>query len=133
MGGVGVRIVSNRKQPTHCLYCEKAGVRAKRGEKVRIVFDPGIQMPGTPTIEGHRLAAEHMADRMFELGSDAVLDDYELTYEELITACWWAAHWGPRKFKKAWKEWGEIAGAHLWYGCINVPLPPTRAEIECAS
>lgn len=71
-----------------------------------------------------------MAGRMYELGADAVLDDYELTSEELIAACWWAAHWGPRKFKQAWREWGIEAGNHLWYRCINVPFPPTRAELS---
>lgn len=119
-----------RKRPTGCLSCEKAGRRSKRGENVRIVFDPAIQMPGTPTIDGHRLAAEMIARAMYELGGEEVKHNWQVTHEEIVAACWWAAHWGPRRFKKAWKEWGIEAGGHLWYRCINVPLPPTRAEVE---
>ena len=96
---------------------------------LRIIYDPAIQITGTPTIEGHSLPAEHMASHFFELGEEEAQDDYGLTREELIVACWWAAHWGPRKFRKAWKEWGERAGSHLRYGCINVPLPPTKSDI----
>lgn len=124
--------MKERKPGSGCLACKAAGTRPKGGTGVRIVFDPGIQMTGTPTIEGHRLAAEHMAGRMFELGESAVIDDYDLTPEELLAACWWAAKWGPRKYKKAWKEWGDIAGHHLWYQCINVPYPPTRTELAAA-
>ena len=100
---------------------------------MRIVYDPAVQMPGTPTIERHRLSAEMMASAYYEMGWKEVKANWLLTHEELLAACWWAAHWGPRKFKKAWKEWGELAGWHLWYRCINVPLPPTRAEIEALS
>ena len=121
--------MSNRKRPSECLSCRQAGRRPKRGEGVRIVYDPGIQMPGTPTIGGHRIAAEQMAAYLYEYGIEEA-NDWDLTHEELITACWWAAKWGPRRYKLAWKEWGEMANLHLWYGCINVPLPPTRAEIK---
>lgn len=119
--------MSRRK--THCLACEKDGARTKPGAGVRIVFDPAIQLRGTPTIEGHTLSAEQMAWIMYEHGKDEIYD-YDLTHEEIIAACWWAGRWGPRKLRKAWAAWGIEAGAHLWHGCINVPLPPTRAEIE---
>ena len=115
-----------------CLACKDGGTRPKRGEGVRIVFDPRIHFFGTPTIEGRGLSAEHMASRMYELGPDAVLGDYGLTHEEVVAACWWAAHWGPRKFRKVWKDWGVEAAAHLWYGCVTIPLPPTRADIEAS-
>ena len=127
--------MTKRERPK-CLACKSSGTRPKRGEGVRIVFDPRIQFSGTPTIERHMLSAERMASGMYGLGSgadiDNVLDDYGLTREGLIVACWWAAHWGPRKFRKAWREWGELANWHLWYGCVTVPLPPTRAEIEAS-
>ena len=115
-----------------CLACKSSGTRPKRGERVRIVFDPGIQMPGSPTIEHHRLSAEAIASLMYSYGWGEVEVAYGLTHEEVVAACWWAAHWGPRKFKLAWKEWGALARWHLWYGCVTVPLPPTRAEIEAS-
>lgn len=114
---------------TACGACERDGKRSRWGKNVRIVYDPAIQMPGTPTIEGHRLAAQFIAERFFALGKHEAQDDYDLTHEEMVVTCWWAAHWGPRKLKQAWKEWGQEAGNHLWYRCINVPLPPTKSEI----
>ena len=43
-----------------CLTCKTAHRRGKRGEDIMVVYDPGIQMPGTPTIQGHRLSAEFL-------------------------------------------------------------------------
>lgn len=112
-----------------CLACKSSGTRPKRGEGVLIVFDPMIQMPGSPTIGSHRLAAEQIASLFYSYGWGEVGVAYGLTHEEVVVACWWAARWGPRRFKRVWKEWGVEAGDHLWYGCVTVPLPPTRAEL----
>ena len=109
-----------------CSACQRAGQSPIQGKGVRIVFDPGIQMPGPPTIEGHRLGAEFIADIVFAHGFKDAQDDYELTREELLLACWWAGLWGPRKWKTRWGEWAKAVNAHLWYGCINIPDPPTK-------
>ena len=108
-----------------CLTCKNLGTRARRGKGVTIVFNPRIQMPGTPTIEGHRLAAEHMASRAVKFGVEKMMDDYQLEREQVLVACWWAGQWGPRRLKKILKSWSEEeAGPHLWYGCIHITDPP---------
>ena len=112
-----------------CFPCHKVGTRPKRGKGTNIVFNPQIQMPGTPTIEGHRLAADFMAARVWKFGIDSEMDDYQLRREELLVACWWAGAFGPRKFKKRWGEWAEVAGMHLWYGCVQISDPPTEADV----
>lgn len=117
--------MTKRKRPD-CLACEAVGTRSRLGVGARIGYDPGVQMPGSPTIEGRGLSAEQMARLYYEEGLDGVVPDWALTHEELVMACWWAAHWGPRKLQKAWREWGYLAGWHLRYHCISIPLPPMR-------
>lgn len=106
-----------------CLACAENGKRTKRGAGVRIVFDPGIQMPGTPTIEGHRISAEQVAGIVTYYGGldNSEIKAYGITREEQIAACWWAGLWGPRRYRKLLGAWAEQAGRHLWYRCINVP------------
>ena len=109
-----------------CLACKEAGTKPKRGLNVRLVFDPRITMPGSPTLEGHGLGAEFMAKRVYALGLRDQIDDYELTREQLLVCCWWAGTYGPRSLKKAFGTWAKTAGWHLWHGCINVEDPPLR-------
>jgi len=109
-----------------CFACEKVGGKPKRGKGTTIVFDPQIQMPGTPTLSGHRLTAELMAARVWIDGMAFAKDDYQLRREELLVACWWAGSFGPRKWKKRWGEWALNAGSHLWHNCIAISDPPTE-------
>ena len=107
-----------------CTACKEAGTNPIRGANVHIVYDPAIQMPGTPTIAGHRLAARHMAERAVIFGIEEQMQGYDLTREEILVACWWAGQWGSRKLKKILGEWSKMAGRHLWYQCVNIPDPP---------
>lgn len=107
-----------------CLACREHGQRPKYIERVpSIVFYPPIGMPGRPTIEGHRLSAEHMAGQALHFGFAQTMKDYQLTNAELLVACWWAGQYGPRRFKRAWADWSQVAGWHLWYSCENAPQP----------
>ncbi len=107
-----------------CLACEKDGTKPKRGKGIRLVFDPMMTMPGPPTIEGHRLGAELVADLVRDLGFKDTMAGWHLTREELLVACWWAGDYGPRRYRKAWGKWAQAARQHLWYGCINITDPP---------
>ena len=111
-----------------CLACEDANTKPKRGKGVEIVFDPRITLPGPPTIGGYRNSAELAADRVRAFGIKSVMRDYQLTREGVLTACWWAGEYGPRRFRKAWGDWARIAAHHLWYGCINITDPPTEEQ-----
>ena len=110
----------------NCIACKEAGTKPKRGKKVRIVYDPGITMPGPPTLEDTRLGAEFMARRVAAFGVEEAMRDYPLTREQVIVCCWWVGAYGNRRTKlnKLLREWAEWAGWHLWYGCINIPDPP---------
>lgn len=111
---------------TACTACEMQGSKPKKAVGVRIVYDPAIQMPGSPTIEGHRLAAEMMARRVWLFGMKSELDNYKLEREELLVACWWMGIFGPRRkwVTGEWKSWATLAGSHLWSGCVAIPDPP---------
>lgn len=123
--------MSRRKGALACLPCKSAGRRPIYGSgEVEIVFNPRMVMPGPPTISNHRLGAEFMAERFYALGMESEREDYMLTREEVLVACWWAGTYGPHKFRKVWGEWAKIAGHHLWYSCIRIDYPPTLAEWE---
>lgn len=109
-----------------CRACKEYGTKPKRGEGLRLVFDPMITMVGTPTIENHRLGAEFMAERVWHLGVQEQIDDYALTREHLVLVCWWAGQWGPLRLRKVFRDWSGPAGWHLWYGCIQIPDPPRK-------
>ncbi len=108
-----------------CLVCKETGATPVPGKGVALVFDPQMIMPRPPTIRGHRLGASFMAERVWRFGIESEMEDYELSREELLVACWWVGEFGPRrKIKTAFKEWAVLAGRHLWYGCINISDPP---------
>lgn len=111
-----------------CLACKEVGTKPKHGEGVTIEYNPGIQMPGTPTIKGHRLAADHIAIRAYKFGIKDVMEDFVLSREEVLVACWWAGLWGPRRTRKWLGEWAKESGRHLWYGCIQIPDPPRETQ-----
>ena len=116
------------KYKDDCLYCKELRQRPIYGtSKASVEYHPGIQLPGTPTIKGHRLGAAAMSRCVLANGFDDTLEDFILTREELLVACWWAGLWGPRKFRKLWGKWAELAGNHLWHSCINIPNPPGEA------
>ena len=111
-----------------CLACKEAGTKPKRGQGITIVYDPGIQIPGTPTVQGHRISAEQVAGGAYRQGITEEMGDYDLTREEVLAACWWAGLFGPRRLRKVFEAWAVQAGHHLWYQCIQIPDPPRKPE-----
>lgn len=108
-----------------CTSCKEAGTTPLEGLRLRVVYDPTIQVPGSPTIEDRRISAEAVANRAWESGIEGACYNWDLGREEVIVACWWAGLFGPSRLRNLYRAWAEIAGAHLWYGCIQVPDPPT--------
>lgn len=113
-----------------CFACKQQRKKPKPGLGVLIVFDPRIQMPGTPTISGHRLSARQIAQHAWCEGINETMQYYDLTREEVLLACWWAGHWGPRLLREAYREWSAEAAMHLWSGCINITDPPDKVVRE---
>ena len=111
-----------------CLSCKDAQATPAPAKGVCIVYDPAIQMPGTPTIQDRRIAAVSMAEAVMvePHGVADVMRGWRLSREEVLVACWWAGRFGPRRFR-VWRQWAEDAGSHLWYRCINIPDPPPQA------
>ena len=114
-----------------CLACKDAGTTPKKGANVHVVYDPAIQIHGCPTIMGHGISAQMMAVRVLKFGLKSEMENYDLTREELLVACWWAGLFGPRRLKQALGEWAEVAGAHLWHRCVAIPDPP-QAPVSTA-
>ena len=116
-----------------CEACKEAGTQPKESKGHRLVIDPRIRLGGRPTIEGHRLCTEFMARRVYALGIEEGLWNYDVDREHLLLCCWWAGsryNPGRTKLKRAWSEWSSMAGTHLWYGCIQIPDPPRKGDSD---
>lgn len=85
---------------------------------------PPISWPGQPTIEGHVLSAQFVADQAARRGMAAVMEDFEMTKADVMVCLWWAGQYGRSRHRKEWGEWSDEAWKHLWSSCVNVPLPP---------
>ena len=112
----------------NCLACKTAGTLPKRGKGSAVVYDPRITAGGTPTLQGRGLAVEHVAIRAFKFGVLEPMEDFELSREEVIVACWWSGLYGARRLRKLFGTWAVIAGQHLWYSCIQIPDPPLEGH-----
>ena len=124
-----------------CLACKQAGTKPRRGKRTRLIcdppvqrqtrliFDPTVQRNGTPTIEGHSLGAGFVADLVVARGGLDVMEDYEMTREQVLVACWWAGRFGTRRAKGRFGEWAKAAGGHLWHSCFQTGEPP-REELK---
>lgn len=124
------------KKGLPCLRCREARQRPKYVELPLLVFDPQRVMAGPmPLIANHRLSADMICAYAYGYGGigNSEVEAYDVTAAEQIMACWWAGLYGSRKWKKRLGTWAEVAGQHLWYGCVNVPpLPATPEEARDA-
>lgn len=85
---------------------------------------PPISWPSQPTIEGHSLSAEFLAERSLVDGFTFVCENYEATKADLMVCLWWAGTYGRKKNRQRWGAWSAEAWKHLWSSCVNIPLPP---------
>lgn len=99
------------------------------GSRPVITIDPAIKA-GQPTINGTRVPPGVVAGSVFAGDSvEAVADDYGLTADEVLLACWWyvgdcegSRNKHDRAVVKAWGEWEEQAFRHLG-GHVEGPCP----------
>ena len=96
----------------------------------KVSVQPGMKF-GAPCIDGHRLPTDLIA-YLYEIeGESAVMDDYDLTHDEVMVACWFEARHGrSRKRRKAWRAWLDMHEDVLWESkdWSVVPFPPRLAE-----
>jgi uncharacterized protein (DUF433 family) len=120
-------------------WLEEALTPEQRAPSPYVSIDPKLKF-GQPCIHGHRITAEQIADRYWDLGEDMqgeILEAYDLTRAEVIVCCYWACEYGPRRWKKRWKTWLTATWAntredHGWWSeqFGDVPLPPTKKQSE---
>jgi uncharacterized protein (DUF433 family) len=112
-----------------CVACRYAGTKPTPGANVQVAFNPAVTMPGTPTIDGHRMGVRTLAVIAWERGVPAAHGPAfypHLTREEVVVACWWMGLYGPRTWRRRWGAWALNAGWHLWSRCLTFPDPPRK-------
>jgi hypothetical protein len=75
------------------------------------------------------ISTEMIGD-LYWAGED-VEDEYGLSRHELLVALWFEATLGQPRFRRRWREWGEMASEALWRSgpdIDRVPLPPDRED-----
>ena len=109
-----------------CLACREAGTTPRKGRGLVLTINPAYLRHGTPT-NRHGLSAEWLALMVWQwgIGNEELRHGWpHFTREEQLLACWWAGQYGPRKWRQRFREWSDLAGGHLWHGCISIPDPP---------
>lgn len=91
---------------------------------------------GEPCIAGSRMTAETIAWAVWNDGLPETLDDYTVTRQQALTACWWLVdgvlaiapsrrNKAEQKLAEAWGEWRDTAVMHLGSGRFGpCPEPP---------
>lgn len=121
------RLLRTRKA-VDCQACLEARTQPIDAAGEYISHDPAV-VAGDAEINGQRLRAEMIADRIRELGIAESMESYGLTREQCLVACWWAGVYSQRRALRKWfEDWAFLAGRHLWHSCIQVPDPPTLKQ-----
>lgn len=111
-----------------CSACKSAGTTPQEITVPKVVYWPPIQWPGQPTLDGHGLSAEFLANYAWHQGVDGTVEDYDLSRAKVLVCMWWVGRYGSRTWKKRLGEWAKVADVHLWYSCGSVPEPPRRSD-----
>ena len=99
--------------------------RVPSAERAHVRVEPGVRV-GKPCIGGTRIDTECVANVVWQ-GLDPVGPDWyasSLTREEVLVACWYEARYGPKRWRRAWREW------RLRYESNRAltAYPPSKAE-----
>ena len=91
-----------------------------------VTTDPAVRF-GRPAVRGVSVVA--VASQVWggeTVGS--VAEDFGLTREQVIVACWYQGIHGTRGWRQRWKVWATEAHKELWRSRYDVPDPPSREE-----
>lgn len=96
-----------------------------------VVFDPGIRF-GWPQVVG--IPVESIGGMVWAGENvDTTADEYDLTRDQVLVACWWLGIHGAKKWRRRWKVWAQTAHDHMWHGrWEKVTDPPTENEASLA-
>lgn len=90
-----------------------------------VSVDPQMRS-GRPCVNGTRIPAEALAGYV-AAGDDVgfVAEQYNLTREAVLVACWYQATYGKGRWRKRWGEWAEDSHSAMWHGLwADVDDPP---------
>lgn len=91
-----------------------------------VTTDPAVRF-GYPTMRG--VPVEAIAEHVWEGSSlDSIAEDFGLTREQVLVACWYQGIHGTRAWRQRWKSWATEAHKELWHSRYDVPDPPSREE-----
>lgn len=130
--------------PARCLtWLSDAMTADEKAPGSYVVIDPRMKS-GAPTLRGHRLDAEMIAERYWDLGEhldSEILDAYEISRADVLACCFYVASFGARTWRTRWKAWLDASWAATgsgeddgpmrgWWseGWADVSLPPTAAQ-----
>lgn len=97
------------------------------GRHAEVSVCPG-RRSGTPCVGGTRIAAEHVAEYVWQSGGNA-RERFGLTRGEMLVVAWYVATYSSKKWRTRWGKWATDHYDALWRADYDaVPDPPTR---EC--
>lgn len=110
-------------------------------DRPAVVIDPAM-CSGEPCIAGRRLPVYLVAETVWWHGVDEGIACFDVTREQLLVACWYAAVlpvliWGrggvlkaqPNPWPKRWRDWADASHQALWSGKYDeVEDPPLKGS-----
>ncbi len=109
-----------------------------------VSIHPGM-FSGDPHLTGHRLGVWMVCGNVWHESVQFAMETYELTREEVLTACWFAGMYGTdslhrtrrpfgwrttldRKWSRRWRAWAISQHSAMWHGnWDDVTDPPSKA------
>jgi uncharacterized protein (DUF433 family) len=95
-------------------------------DRPQVCWSPGMRF-GEPHVRGRPVDA---IGGMVWAGErvEVVAEEYDVTREEVIVACWWLGRHGEPRWRRRWKAWTQVVESELWHGRYDVQDPPDREE-----
>lgn len=91
-------------------------------------IDPA-RRSGDPCIGGTRLPVDTIIEAAWRNGVPAAIDTWEVTRAQVLGACWYAATYGTRRWRKRWHDWATVNHGAMWGDRYDdVPDPPRSQE-----
>lgn len=84
-------------------------------ERPFISLSPSV-LGGDPAMGQTRIPAQVIINLVLRQGVETTARDYGLARADVLTACWYAARYGARSWRKAWGAWAEANEQAMWRG-----------------
>lgn len=86
-----------------------------KDERPFVSISPG-KLSGDPAVGHTRVPVQVIVNLVLEQGVPQTAAEYHLARADVLTACWYAARYGKRSWRKTWGAWADANEDAMWRG-----------------